>query len=123
MAGGYTNLDKVRPGGYRRFTEETPPANLEPYPEFESDDEEEAPPSYQRGGGPVFYPGPSSGPVLYPGQPSASRVRSPPPPTSALTSPSKVKDSVRKNPGKNETYLFDTFVCSWTRLLIQNRIP
>jgi hypothetical protein len=93
MAGGYTNLDKVRPGGYRRFTEETLPPTVvhtEQYTEFESDEEEEAPPSYQRGGGPLFYPGP----------PSASRVRSPPPPISALSSPSKANEHVRKNPGK-----------------------
>ena len=101
MAGGYTNLDKVRPGGYRRFTEETPAANPDPFPMFESDEEEEAPPSYLRGGGPVFYPGPSSGPAFYPGPPTASRVKSPPPPTSAISSPSKVKDNARKNPGKN----------------------
>lgn len=63
MAGGYTNLDKVRPGGYRRVTQET--VNPSPPPEnfhhTDDSDEDDAPPSYQRGGGPNFYLGPRTG--------------------------------------------------------------
>ena len=96
MAGGYTNLDKVRPGpGYRRFVDDVPPlgpigTHQEQYQELDSDEEEEAPPSYQRGGGPVFYPGP----------PGLSRVRSPPPVlTPNPSTPTKVSGKGKNNPG------------------------
>jgi len=32
MAGGYTNLDKVRPGGYRRFVDDAAPPPLQQIP-------------------------------------------------------------------------------------------
>lgn len=91
MAGGYTNLDRVRPGGYRRFggEEATPPpaaTHQEQYVELDSEEEEEAPPSYQRGGGPVFYPGPPA---------TSGGVRSPP----QVATPTKVLDKGRNNPG------------------------
>lgn len=49
MAGGYTNLDKVKltPGGYRRVQQISPPS---PTPEMfipSDSEEEDAPPSYQ----------------------------------------------------------------------------
>ena len=78
MAGGYTNLDKVRVGGYRRFVDDaatTPPPPLQQIP-TDSEDEEEAPPSYQRGGGPVFFPAPPS--VSGPKSPTHRSTASPP---------------------------------------------
>ena len=97
MTGGYTNLDKVRPAGYRRFQDEAPPP-LQQIPQEDTDDEEEAPPSYQRGGGPVFYPGP----------PRAAGSKSPTPPTASPTKNSG--DVVRRNPGNLKIFFIPLYL-------------